>query len=95
MDSEKGQQEMLLSGEVKRGTTSSFGGSSTFKTALQVVSMILLVVILCTLAAGVAFVAGTRSNSPEDNGNIVVLVGLNAFNYIHYLGLFVCSTLVL
>lgn len=65
----------MLSGEVKRGTISSSGGSSTFKTALQVISMILLVVILCTLVAGVAFVAGTRSNSPEEeDGNIVVLV---------------------
>ena len=75
MDSDNSQREALLSGEVEKGATSPSARSSTFKTALQVTSMLLLVAILCALVAGIAFVAGTRSNeSPEEDGNIVVLV---------------------
>ena len=93
MDSDEGQREVLLSGEAEKGATSPSVPSSTFKTALQVMSMLLLVVILCTLVAGIAFVAGTRSNeSPEEDGQIVVLVRVKfAVIIFIILGLFICS----
>ena len=91
MESEKGQREGLLSGEVEKGATSSPVGSSTFKTALQVMSMLLLVVILCTLVAGIAFMAGARSTVSPEDGDIVDLVRTKASIIFINLGFVCCS----
>lgn len=72
MDVEEGQQEVLLSGGVNKRATSLSGGSSTLKTALQVTSMIVQIGILCALVAGVVLVAGTRSNSSQEEDGVVV-----------------------